>query len=284
MLEPIKADTGGDDTAAVGETLPAKPLNQNETLDAVAALMRGGEPDLDADHSSDDGNAAEPANKAKEPPPKQAPVAKPKTLQDAAKTLGMEPEAIYGLEIKTADGETTTLGALKDAFQGRAEASRASIARELQIDQRETAVNQEVQLWAQAGEEIAKAISPDVRKELVKQSIARQTREWDALLLDMPELADDTKRRDFDASASKLLSERYGVKASATRRIEVLVLRDLMRAEARLAEIMAFEPKAKQPARRSDLPQGRGGGAGSNITRADSRQAQTDAVAKLLKG
>ena len=273
-------DTGLDDGAAPGPVRRARPVN--ETLDSVAALLRRDEP-AGADAPGTDAQAAAGApGDAEEPAPQPRTGKALKSLDDAAKGLGVDPAKLYGLEIKLADGETVTLGALKDAYQGRADKARESVQREVQLDARVAQVQQEIQLWAQAGQEVAARISPDVRERLVKAATDRQKAEWGSLLLDMPELADPVKREGFDKEVADLLQSRYGVKAAATRRVEVLILRDLLKAEKRLQEILSFVPKAKEP-KPGKAPQGRGAVSSTSIA-GNSEVSRLDRIAGLMRG
>jgi len=78
------------------------------------------------------------------------------------------------------------------------------------------------------------------------------------------------------------LQSRYGVKVAATRRVEVLILRDLLKAEKRLQEILSFVPKAKEP-KPGKAPQGRGAVSSTSIA-GNSEASKLDRIAGLMRG
>ena len=112
----------------------------------------------------------------------------PKSLKELAERLEIDAAELYGLEIGTGDGESVTLGAMKDAWQTRAAAEQETADRAAELDGREAEIIADRQAWITAAEygKIPKDAVNGVR-ELMSDHRQREER---ILLQLRPELSD----------------------------------------------------------------------------------------------
>jgi hypothetical protein len=285
------------------ETRPADPhLTEAEKAAAVTALLNGEPPKDDAAGEDEgDGGGREPgdadppraegddgAGSAEPADVQQAPDA-PATVQEAAERLGIDAADLYKLTITTGDGETVTLGDLKDAHQSRQAAERETAQRAAALDERETAIIAEQRLWAEMGDTLAQAITPEQRTALKERLDQRDAQERRLMVQAMPEMADPNTFAQFRDDAMQLLTD-YGYKPHEVvvgDHRQLLILRDLMRAKKRLKDLASFKPRTEPP--QSKKPQGRGRTSNRTaaVQRAMNSRHEADkvaGVAALLNG
>ena len=298
------------------------PMNEADRAEAVANLLMGNSPDGEKgsvharapedEGASEDGRSTRaPATEDGEKPSgllddvdmgdeydpnaqenegEQAPRKgkAPTTIAEAAEALGMEPKDLYKMELTTGDGETVTIGDLKDAYQNRQAAERETAERAAALDERETAIFQEHRLLTELGQDLEKALSPEKRQKLVQNLEARDARERQLLLDAMPELKDKAKFDQFRSDVVEALGK-YGYdphEIVVTDHRHLLIVRDLIRAHRRIKSLTSISSEQKPP--KSAPPQGRGAGSQnkrrSKHVKSHGSTDQVSAVASLIKG
>jgi hypothetical protein len=215
---------------------------------------------------------------------------KPATLAEAAERLGIEPAAMYDLSINTGDGETVTLGAIKDAWQDRNSIAREGAKKAMELDARESELVAREAFYSRVQNELAQRLTPQMRSEIAGRFKAEQARHREALLRAMPELSDPAVMTSFLEQLGQEF-EGHGFRPGEIQMLDhrvALMARDLMRAKARIARWAAYEPD-QQPIK-SRESQGRKD-AGGNRTKAIMQRARTGntadkvaAVGALIKG
>lgn len=216
---------------------------------------------------------------------------RPATLTEAAERLGMKPAEVYDLAINTGDGETVTLGQLKDAWQDRQTAVREGAKKAVQLDQREAAIVAREAFYGRVQDELQSSLTPQRRAEMVRRYQADQARERQSLVRAMPELSDPGVMTSFLEQLGGEF-ERHGFRPGEMQFLDhrfVLMARDLMRANARIERWSKYEPERDPP--RALTPQGRGGGAADGKHKAMMQRARqgttadkVTAVEALIKG
>lgn len=233
-----------------------------------------------------DGAGAEDSPADGETPPQAA----PKTLSEAAERLGMTEAELYGLEISTGDsaagdGETLTLGALKDAYGERSSWARETAEREARLDERETALQQEQSLWAELGDGVRQVLRPEQQERLRQHLVDQEAAERRKLIAMAPELGDDAKWGKLQTDLQAFFA-RHGLKGLGLSRAEhVLAARKFMRMEERLERLQKFQPKATppEPVRPSPKPRPNAKARAARA-RGGSEADKLSAVSDLLRG
>ena len=265
------------------KTLPqGKPAKRTEPekLQAVSALLGAG---LDAPGDPGPGAAPEglPSGSL-ESDPAPAPEAKPKAFLELAEKLGISPEELYGLEISTGDGETLTIGALKDAYGARQAAGLETTRRAVELDERESALINRQLLWDQLGGELSKALTPDMRQAMERNQVDRENRERDLFLKALPEMRDKAVWDRFREDVVQTLSaEGWTIpEMNIQDSRQLKFIRKFQNMERRLKEYESYTPKAEPP--KAQVPQGRGNGARPATGRAANPGEALSRVAALL--
>jgi hypothetical protein len=164
----------------------------------------------------------------------------------------------------------------------------------MDLDRRETTMRDDLSFLAMIEGDVAAKLSPPVMQAMVQRREAREAREKEAMYRAMPELADAAKLDQFRSATVETLS-RYGFRPAEmviTDHRLLLVIRDLQRAENRLARLTEAgkgrEAQGK-PFSKPNAPGGRGNGMepkqqAAAIAARGGRDNQARAVATLLKG
>lgn len=287
--EPVKPATSSDptsppstDTSSDAKTKDWSAASEAEQLAAIGDLLAG-TPAAEAPANTAEGEEPDPWVQDKPP------AAKPGTLGDMAKQLGISPEEAYNLTIPTGDGEAVKLGDLKDAWQNRQAEARETAKRAEALDQRESAAIASEQFLVTFAEDLAKTASPQAMQGLVQQHQQRLHGEQIRLLAAMPELRDPETLDRFKGQLVETLG-RYGIAEDSPALNDhrvVLMVRDLMRSKARLDKLLAFEPD-KAPPRQAKARQNDGEGTRRaqlmNRAKTGSTEDKVAAISALLKG
>lgn len=215
------------------------------------------------------------------------------SIKGVAEKLGTTPEKLYEMEITAGDGETVTLGALKDAWQGRQAAERETAEQTAANRERETVLSRDQQLLGMAMQELGTRLTPQLEHRVRARADEMQAQQRQLMMQVLPELADSAKLDSFRESVVTGLSE-YGFQAHELNFSDhrmVWVLRDMMRDKAELKALRANKPKPEPKALpKTHRPRGKtgaGSGAQAAINRARDSGLESDklaAVGALLKG
>lgn len=265
---------------------------EKDKADAISDLLRGGTPEPQpgsGDVPSDgEGGSDDPWM-----PPEgetQESTEPPSTLADLAEKLGMQPEQVYDLELTTGDGETVKLGALKDAYQNRQAEARESAKRAKALDERESALTADAQLWSAVAAEVGRHLTPQTKQRLRDREIQNDREERRRLAAAMPELNDPDVLDRFKRSFVETL-QGYGFgphEMHITDHRNVVLVRDLMRYKTRLDKLLSYEPQQEPPkaARTKGRDTGANGRQQQMINRAahGTEKQKVDAISALLKG
>ena len=229
--------------------------SESQKAQAVADLLNGSAPQPESSRApafDDDGTPTDPDAPDVVPTPAEGDTksSKPANLHEAAERLGMETKDLYKLELSTQEGETVTLGALKDAWQNRQAHEQEIVKRNVQLDERENVTLQAQVLWAQLGEQAAATLTDQQLMQLKQQMVEREEAERATMLKIMPELAEPQTFAKFRQDAVDLLTKHYRYQESEivindSRQLQVI--RDNIRMRKRLADLEAFQPKPVSP-------------------------------------
>lgn len=265
------------------------PEATGSQLSQIAALLRGepvGEPET---QTPDDPLAelAEPAPSA----PKAPAAASVSTVADVAARLGVDAADVYGIQVTTRDGETVTLGALKDHYQARADGDLERLAWEEQ----RIAERAELETNRQELAELLSAVprdklNPAIVEQVRRTHEVRMTAEREKLVERMPAWRDDTVRnRELDKISEHL--KQYGIPRavldSLTDHRLVVYMHDNMarkaRVDAALEQARAVRPAPPPPAsgRQPTKPTG---STRTGRQNAPMHGAAVHAISKLLRG
>ena len=206
-VRPQPASSPSSATKPADPTTSPSPLSETEQVAAIGDLLAGRllqgvkdeEPSSGPERGADGRFLPAPADSDETPeaaPEPAQPLSEPKTLKDLAERLEIPPEKLYDLEITTGDGEAISLGALKDAWADRQQATRETAKREQGLDAREAALLADVRLLTSLGEELKGKVSPQTVARLRDQAAATEAAERSRMLAAMPELRDQSH---FDA-------------------------------------------------------------------------------------
>jgi hypothetical protein len=262
-----------------------QPQTDSERTDAIAELLGRAPEASAADRAKDLAQEGEERDSWVSPPEtgdgavgdahEAGEGALPGTLSELSERLGLKPEQVYDLELTTGDGETVKLGALKDAWQDRQAEARETAKRAKALDEREAALVADRQLWDAIGTELQSRISPQLARELRGRMSREEGVEREKLMAAMPELKDPETLTRFNEKFLARL-QKYGFTGAEIRVTDhrnVLLVRDLMRAEERLEKLLSYEPPKDPP--KSQPSQGRSSGPSST-----ERQRKLNAKAR----
>lgn len=207
------------------------------------------------------------------------------TLSDIAEKLDIGIDELYRLNINTGDGETVSLGELKDAFQNRAKAERESAEREATLDSREAAVIADQQVWsilAQSGQLPKQAVR--AAYEQLQNVVARET---DTLFQLVPELQDEVKLDSFRRDMVNVLSQ-VGYKpheVMLTDHRQALFIKRFIQQEK---ELKRLKELTKPQAPKAGKPNGRGSKPNTSAfiskARNGTEASKVAAVERLITG
>lgn len=252
---------------------------------AVSELLEGsGEPEAETGTSAPE-EAEQPLSE-----PENEPAAL-ETLADAAERLGVDAKDVYNLKLNTGDGEEVTVGQMKDLWQTKEAIQRESAERETALDQRESAISQELQLWSELGDQLQKNLNPQQLSQLQGAIRQRADTERRKMLTAIPEFNDEATYDQFRQEATDFLVKEYGFaphEANVGDHRHVRIIRDFIRLKKRMEALSGFKPKSKVPEART-APKGRGtapSGRKQLISKArgGSETQKVAAVTKLLGG
>jgi hypothetical protein len=239
-----------------------------ETPEDDSAVSTGGESaDLPTQQElGQPGNLLDPQGQDTEPEASTEVAAQPggasgdMTVQALAEQLGTTPKKLYeSLAITTGDGETLTLGQLKDRVQGQETATREIVQREQSLQERESAVLQNMQTLQSVMSDLEGKLSPQVIQQMQQRQQRTQARER-ALMLDaMPELKDPHTFNQFRSDLAETLNA-YGFEPSELvindHRI-LKVVKDFMGMQKRLEKLLSFDPEREVAPPKQQKTQGR---------------------------
>lgn len=189
-----------------------------------------------------------------------------------------DPEEFYKTEITTGDGEKVTIGALKDAYQSQQATARETAKRAVALDERESALYLDQQLINTLGT----APTPAAVQQYQQRLVERDTRERSSLLAAMPELKDAPVFEAFRKDVVDRLGK-YGIRPNEVvinDHRQLLIVRDLIRAEARIKALLGTPAKSADPA--ALAPQGRSPAA--KLTGHSRGQDAVSRVSQLIGG
>lgn len=224
---------------------PEHPKTEADKVDAVKSMFRGEQDNspTDGGETSADTSYLDSFGEAPDTTPEAPKHLDPNTL---AEQLGIKPDQLYKqMQISLGDdGETLTLGELKDRVQGQRQAALEMTQKEQAFNEREARLLQNQQLLAAISSEIQGKLSPQTVRE-VKQRQANHEAHQNRLMYEtMPELKDKQNFERFRKGVAETLQP-YGFKTNELNIQDhrmLLVVRDLMRTKAQLKRLMEFEP------------------------------------------
>lgn len=198
-----------------------------------------------------------------------------------AEQLGVTPEQIYDMEIPTRDGESTTLGKLKDAWQDREKAAAEMQEKADQLKSREGGLVSDIQALAVL--DAMQAVPENIRRQAVDHLNTMAEREYSNFLTLYPDLQDDANRIAFDKKVDDWFGE-YGLNAGQfpIRTVGMYrLIKDTVEQRDEIKRLKARTPaKAPQSVKRN-----RAAPSQPKVTvTGTGRQAQIEGIAKLLKG
>lgn len=236
-------------------------------VEQVVELLAGGASDdensneedyrEDSDAAEDHGSASEPRGKdrdrddgsvgegEREVPADDEEGGLPQSIKGLAEKLGVEPAELYKLEFSTGDGESATLGQLKDSYQERAAAERETAERSAALDAREAGLATDIQQLALL--DAMRVVPPDVRNKATQHLQQMAVQHYQEFLALSPDLQDEGARAAYEKEAVNLLADygiapaQFGVRTVGMHRL----VRDALRWKKTVAKLTA--PKAKEP-------------------------------------
>jgi hypothetical protein len=133
------------------------------------------------------------------------------TLERVAEALEVEAKDLYAIEVPVGDnGETISLGALKDAYKNQTEAERMLTERRQQADQRDMQLLQDQHYMANVLEAMRGQLTPQMAQYIESNDKRIDAEERLALTRVAPEIADKTSRVQFIDKAVKHMSRITG--------------------------------------------------------------------------
>lgn len=182
------------------------------------------------------------------------------SIKDLATQLGTTPKKLYeSLQITTGDGEVLSLGEVKDRITTQEAATREIVQRENSLNERESAILQNMQVLQAVYSDLEGKLSPQTVQRLQAQRKQKEDAERRLMLGAMPELQDPAKLDQFRQDVAETMSK-YGFRPNELviqdHRI-ALAIKDLIQTKRQLDKLMAFDPEAQAAPPRSQRPQGR---------------------------
>lgn len=182
------------------------------------------------------------------------------TVKDLAEKLGTTPKKLYeSLTVTTGDGETLTLGEAKDRITTQEAATREIVQRENSLNERESAILQNMQVLQSVYTDLQGKLSPQVVQQMQARTKQKEDAERRLMLSTMPELQDTAKLDQFRQDAAEIMSK-YGFRPNELviqdHRI-ALAIKDLIQTKRQLEKLLAFDPEANVNPPKANRPQGR---------------------------
>lgn len=213
------------------------------------------------------------------------------TIKDLAEKLGTTPKKLYeDIQITTQAGETLSLGEVKDRIQTQEAATREIVERETAINQRESAMLQNMQLLQSVMGDLEGKLDPQTVQKLQERTVKQEARERQLMIQTMPELADPAQLDTFRTNVAEHM-EQYGFRPNELvirdHRI-ALAIKDAIQTKRQLQKLMEFQPEQSPP--KAHKPQGKRKAPNRNAevianARGSKRpQAKAAAVNAILKG
>ena len=227
-----------------------------------------------------------------EPEPEAKPPGKPpKTLNELAESSGLEIEKLYAMEVATGDGETVTIGKLKDAYRDQEATAQETATKAAELNEREGAMIQEQMIWGQIGDQFNAVTTPEQRTALREQIANHAVGQRAELMRAAPELNSTQAMQSFTDDVVKL-GQAYGIpphKMVVTEASHMLLLRGHLKALKVISDLKKFKPKPKAPG--STNSKGRSSDTGPSkqqrlnaAAKTGGKAAKVNAVAQLLGG
>jgi hypothetical protein len=253
-------------------------------VDAVTALLRG---EIPAIEDAPEGDDREPIRDQSRDGGET--VADPETIEPAkrgklspaeiAKSLGVEPDAVYNMEIPLRDGESVKLGKLKDFWQERETVEREIAEKSTDLDRREAGIIADQQSWAILAAN--GGLNENALNE-ARQIVGKQIEREQSLLFDlMPDLHDATKldlfRRDLVRVMGKVGYKPHEIVLGDHR--QGLLLREFISMEK---ELDALRKATRREPPKSMSPNGRGAKIARKTETPHGYDAKTAAVKNLI--
>jgi len=260
LMDPQRENAPApSETSSPSAETPRKAKSDAEAAAEVAALLRGdappeatGEPQADAEgvEGAEPPESGEgPQEAAQEATGEQG---RPETFEEAAKMLGFKPKELYDLPVNTGDGETVTVGELKDAYQVRKpieQAARENVERAVQLDERESVLTDKQTVWDELGDELNKVLPPQAQKKMFDHMVERLQHEDKLLKRAIPELQDPQTFKAFIGDVRDALGK-YGYaehELSIRDHRQLVIMRDFMRMKKRLDDLAKYKPTHTPP-------------------------------------
>lgn len=244
------------------ETKPDRPLQaKGPRSDAERAAMISGilsgetSPPAGADPGGPPDDQTPPDPNSDDAPPRP----KPKTLQDAAESLGLSVDELYGLDVGLGgEGGTVTIGGLKDAYARQADDAREIANKALDLQGREIAHQQKMRLWDQLGDRLQQVVPPQLWQQIQTSERNRMADEERKFFQKAPELQDETKLRAFREGMVEILGQFdfSPAEVAVYDHRHLMFLRWAMEQDKILKRYRALEGKPATP--KAAPPQGRG--------------------------
>ncbi len=257
---------------------PPAQLTDQEKNAAALDFLTADAPDADEGSPSDD-----PESSPGQPKPSATP---PTTPREAAEALGIDPKDIYALNVPISDGEAVSISKLQDAYRDSQKAEAAIADRSADLDTREGKLTTDMLLAGRLQQEFSNL--PQQAQRIVADFAAKEdARLKTDLMAVMPELADPLKQQEFGTQLNDLF-KRYNVNPARTRFTDAgqyAMARDLMRAQAELERLKAYQPGKGKPKHKT--PAGRNGGkqvVDVNKAAQGGNAGKNSAVLDLIKG
>lgn len=227
------------------------PETEPSQLKSLASLLAAGEnPETDSSDESEEGTAAEKPEKAK-----------PKSLKALAEKLKLEDKDLYAIEVPMANGETRTLGQLKDAVAKQDEFSLREIEFEETRQQREgELIRAQSELRELISSLPKNAIKPEVLEAIHQKHDARLQVERAKTLEAIPAWSDEAKRTEEITGMIEHL-ESYGFPQNYIQTIHdhrtLKYIRDNYLRAQRVRTALEAVKSGKPPANANSKPNGK---------------------------
>ncbi|WP_425044057.1 hypothetical protein [Primorskyibacter sp. S87] len=188
--EPDGSDTLAENSSGVSDD---EQQRQEDHVEVVSSLVDGSP----ANSDDDDDNRNSPITEEDDDSV---------SLASVAEALEVEPADLYEVQVPLGDGETVTLGQLKDAYKDQTEAERILTERRSQADQREVALMQEQHFMQNMFEALKGQITPEMAQYISNHDKQVDAEERLALSRVVPDLQGKTDRVQFFEKAVKRMA------------------------------------------------------------------------------
>lgn len=286
MLESKTTPTGEDQSDTPGDGEDQSPKSRTDTVDEIAALLKGDDPNADKDKPKGDDQDGDKA------PGEDQKEAKLETFDDVAAKLGVDASDLYKLAItQPGDGEDrVTIGELADIAKNkgqleldRLEFDESKSKREADLMRAQQEINEIVSLLPKS------AISKDLLTTIGKKMAQQQDRERGLTLSTIPEW----KNEQLEADDRKAITEHLSTYGYADNYLEQVhdhralkYYRDNMQRERNMTRALEAIKRKRAEGHKPGSQQKPGKKPGEQKGRqtvTQTRGAQVEAVAELLR-